>query len=173
MSEPKIAAVDPLGTAYHEAGHAIIYVMNGLELEYVTIEPDSDSLGHVQVRRPEWLHVGPTTESQRQLLWLEAENTILGLYAGGIAEAKYASRKIDWGHEEDAKKALELAISFIGDWEDVYNAFLDYCHKHARRLVELWWPEIQAVACSLAERKTLTGDQVHEAIDSIPMKKIR
>jgi hypothetical protein len=51
------------------------------------------------------------------------------------------------------------------------SAFLDYCRKRAKRLVKEWWPEIQAVARALAERKTLTSDQVQEVIDSIPNEK--
>jgi hypothetical protein len=78
MSGPEIDVVD-LGTAYHEAAHAVIYAMNGLDLEDVTIEPDSNSLGHTWVRRPEWFKVEPATESQRQLQRLENENRILGL----------------------------------------------------------------------------------------------
>jgi hypothetical protein len=39
--------------------------------------------------------------------------------AGGIAEAKYAGREIDCGHEDDAEKAQRLAEEFLGGWEDV------------------------------------------------------
>jgi hypothetical protein len=44
-------------TAYHEAGHAVVALLLGLKFRHVTIEPDSDSLGHLKCdRHPKWFN---------------------------------------------------------------------------------------------------------------------
>jgi hypothetical protein len=93
------------------------------------------------------------------------------LYAGRIAQAKYAGREITWGYGQDDPDIADL-VTIVSYWDEVSHAYLVYCEKRAKLMVESAWPEIQAVAHALAERKSLTGRQVREVIASIPLDAI-
>jgi hypothetical protein len=159
--------MDLLEVAHHEAAHAVFQLKLGLRRGRVTIKPDlKGSLGHAELRRPKWINDQPATLREEQRLRLHAENEILALYAGRIAQGKYAGRKITWGHEGDDHSIMDLATSCVSHHDEVRFAFLVYCQKHAALLVEAWWPEINAVAHALAERKSLTAREVRDVIYS-------
>jgi hypothetical protein len=104
---------------------------------------------------------------------IHAENEILALHAGVLAQAKFAGHEIDWRHGKDYRDAADLATSFVSDDDDVRHAFLVYCKKRSAAMVEAWWPEIQALAHALMEQKTLTPREVREVIAAIPAEVYR
>src|SRR5262249_15608045 len=108
----RLAELDPLEIAHHEVAHAVFNFKLGLRQIRVTIKPGQGKLGHAEMRRPQWTNDQPATEREAQRLRLQAENEILSLYAGRIAQAKYAGGEIVWGYESDAKDAGNLATSF-------------------------------------------------------------
>jgi hypothetical protein len=167
-----MAKADPLETAYHEAAHAVFHLKLGLRQGRVTIRPDESqgTLGHSEFRRPKWINDSPATTREEQRLRLNAENEILSLLAGRIAQSKYAGRRIRWGHEFDYQTVTDLAFSFISYDPDIQHAFLAYCEKQAQANVDHWWPEIQAVAHALTERTTLTRREIEDVIAAIPLE---
>jgi hypothetical protein len=162
--------IDPREVAHHEAAHTVFHLKLGMRQGRVTIRPDASrgTLGQAQLRRPKWINHPPTPAREEQRLRIQAENEILALYAGRIAQAKYAGRGIDWGHEGDDQYAMRLATHCVSEQDDVRYAFLVYCQKQAAQAVEAWWPEIQAVAQALFERKTLSARECRDVIAAIP-----
>ena len=43
-----------LRAAYHQAGHTVAYLLTNRLIDYVTIRPDSDTLGYVQSPYKDW-----------------------------------------------------------------------------------------------------------------------
>ena len=76
---------DVSGTAYHEAGHAVIALYLGRPIQRVSIQPGHLRLGECQIQR------GSFKPSKDQL-----ETEILILLSGAAAEARYVGR-YDWG----------------------------------------------------------------------------
>jgi hypothetical protein len=165
-----MATLDPLEIAHHEAAHAVFHLKLGLRQGRATIKPDKSrgELGHAEMRRPKWINDQPATVRDKQRLRLQAENEILALLAGRIAQSKYKGRTILWGHESDYGAVADLALSFISYDPDIHHAFLVYCEKVARASVDAWWPEIQAVARALVGRMTLTRREIQSVIAAIP-----
>jgi ATP-dependent Zn protease len=157
-----------LQIAHHEAGHAVAHLEFGLRQGRVTIQPDPsrDSLGHTELRHPRWMLKEPIGRYEEQRRRLHAENVIIAALAGRIAEQKYVGRKIIWGHERDYHAARDLAATVVSFHDKVLQAFLNYCEEQSKVLVTSRWPEIQAVAHSLVERKSLKAREIREVIAS-------
>jgi hypothetical protein len=158
--------------AYHEAAHAVFFFKFGLRHGLATIKPDraTQTLGHVKIRRPKWMGIQPGTPLEEMRQRLRAEREILSLFAGRIAEARYAKRRINWGHEGDYHTIADFALSFISYDTDIHHAFLVYCEKVATAYVDAWWVYIQAVAEALVERRTLTNREFRKVIAAIPLE---
>jgi hypothetical protein len=162
--------MDLLEVAHHEAAHAVFHLKLGLRQRRVTIKPNRrrGTLGQAEIRRPKWINEQPSTEQEQRRQRIQAESEILALYAGQIAQAKYTGNEINWGHDSDDGQIQDLAIGFVSKHDNVRYPFLVYCRMLSARLVEAWWPEIQAVARALLERTTLTVKETREVIASIP-----
>ena len=152
-------------TAYHEAGHAVAAFLLGLRIgrNGVTVVPDKieQTLGtaHVLARlqeRPD-VSVSPRTHVQ-------IENHAVMCMAGDVAEKKFRPRR-HYGGQTDLLHATDL-LSYISESNEITTARLNVATLRARSLVELRRREITAVANALVERKTLTAEQVREAICS-------
>jgi len=154
--------------AYHEAGHAVIHWVLGIPQRHATIKPDPNgrSLGHVEIRRPRWFRE-PRTPKEEERRRLYAENEILALLAGRIAQSRYAGKRISWGFENDYQQVRNL-VSVISYHNDVSFAFLKYCEKQTVRMVEANWPQIAEVAKQLMTHTTLDSSQIQHIIASIP-----
>jgi ATP-dependent Zn protease len=161
--------MDLLQIAHHEAGHAVAHLELGLRQGRVTIQPDPsrDSLGHTELRHPRWMLKEPMSRYEEQRRRLHAEHVIIAALAGRIAEQKYVGRRITWGHERDYHAARDLASTVISYHDKVLQTFLNYCEEQSKALVGARWPEIQAVAHVLVERKSLKAHEIREVIASV------
>lgn len=151
-----------IATAHHEAGHAVVAWRVGLGFKYVTVKPDANrgSLGHIASRFPGWFK--PEIEASDRIRLHAERHIVMGL-AGQLAEKKFLSRRPRCGMEGDNQNAADLALCFCGS-EETATAFLKYCFMVARDWVNADWAGIQAVAGALAERETLTRNEVVEII---------
>ena len=91
-------------TAYHEAGHAVIYAVLGIRFRLVTVIPSVHLLGRIERRRP----FGGWVRQPR----IQIERLILGTLAGGIAER--LSRR-DGQASEAAEKRLRRRSALCPD----------------------------------------------------------
>lgn len=152
---PKIAKRDPeemRATAWHEAGHVTARFTKRLPVRYATLRPrGGDALGFTAVparMRSAWdiavvAHAGPIAQGMYE--WrtragddggLEEQDYVLGAYlAGGSCDLAAAS----------------VAPQAVGpDGGDLFE-------WSARRLLEVYWPVVTAIAEGLLTHMTLSG----------------
>jgi hypothetical protein len=147
-------------TAYHEAGHAVIAWHFHLRFKHVTINPGSDSLGHVLLGHPKWFR--PDIASSDRIR-IHAERHIIVDLAGQIAEEKFLGKRPRYGMQSDNQNAVGLAFR-IGGSEETVDAYLKYCWCAARDCVNVRWKEIESVAAAVVDGETLNYDDCLECI---------
>jgi len=131
-------------TAHHEAAHAVIhYRVGGYCGGPITIAPNAE-----ENYAGRYLDQLSDDHCEK-----DAYASILSCYAGGFADRKTGSYE-EWRLLGDEDGASEIIQQW--EWESREAEFRD----EARRLVDLHWPEIQAVAAELLERETLDNDEV-------------
>ena len=170
----KIEEQERIATAYHEAGHAVVQVLNddADPLHKVTIIPRGQAMG-TTFSLPEKDRYGYGRKY--------CEATMRVLCAGRIAEAKKTG-DISSGAGMDIKMVTRIARAMVLEWgmserlgfvsykgEDSREAFVaekDYSPETAHpfadtaRLIDQHWEQVVAVAEALLKYETLTKDDV-------------
>ena len=182
----KIEEQERIATAYHEAGHAVVQVLNddADPLHKVTIIPRGQAMG-TTFSLPEKDRYGYGRKY--------CEATMRVLCAGRIAEAKKTG-DISSGAGMDIKMVTRIARAMVLEWgmserlgfvsykgEDSRESFVadkDYSPETAHlideeirhmaehafadtaRLIDLHWEQVVAVAEALLKYETLTKDDV-------------
>ncbi len=148
--------------AYHEAGHAVMYVLYGIRFNYVTIEPDDKYLGRVHGQLKPWYR--PDIDNSHYVNH-HTEAQIIGFLAGPIAEGMFTDEDpvemnviVDGS---DTDRATELALRMKGDG-DAASEYLDELYKHAEEVVDTYWNLIEAVAKALPQRNYLRELEVYD-----------
>jgi hypothetical protein len=159
---------DRMANAYQEAGHALLLFALGHPPARVTIRPTDETLETAKRKRPDEETPSPA-KYQEHPLRPQIEAEIIATFGGGLAMSNYKGRAATVQRERD-HHGIAILLSYISGWEDVKEAFAEYCWRQARRLIEWHWPEIQGVAQALLERTTLTRGDVAEVILSIPVE---
>jgi hypothetical protein len=146
-------------TAFHEAGHAVGYIVCGLDLERVTIERHLPFAGRtVLVPGAEMMNVvGHATAA----------------LCGAEAVRRWNPERYDWrcGAEGDFLVADEFIDKSVGEIRDLSQYVLrratisQRVRSDTERLVEDYWSSIQAVARALLATKTLLGSEVKKVFD--------
>ncbi|MDP9378743.1 MAG: hypothetical protein M3Q29_01085 [Chloroflexota bacterium] len=161
-----------VGTAYHEAGHAVLAWRHGRNLQRASIVPDSEeeTLGHVLWDTPnsfrqrldsiEWHDPGDLRMRQ------QVEERIIEYFAGDIAEEKKIGIRDLVGAERDHHNALNLATYMTGSIEQT-ELFLAWLGERARAEVDRWWVAIEAVAEELLRQRVLSGERVFAIIADV------
>lgn len=150
--------------AYHEAGHAVIALVLGLNIgrRGVTIIPDKTSVGSTDLPRF-WVSGGfiaPRTH-------VRIENYAVAYLAGPAAQDRFRPRSRFRGHS-DLDQAADL-LGCISESSRVATARLDVAIRRARHLVGRHWSDVVAVAGALIEHRILSMMQVQEVLRrSIP-----
>jgi ATP-dependent Zn protease len=149
--------------AYHEAGHALMALALGGEVQLVTIEPDRDD--------------GPQREGDTQVVWRRS----------GISDKEFASRAIQVSLAGPVAEMIYtgypyhpgLIAEWAGDWREAWQAATLLHAGERQRLayleqvaVQLYhrlqaddhWAALAALADHLLAHETLEGEQVAEII---------
>jgi hypothetical protein len=152
-------------TAFHESGHATIAVMMGVPFRRVTIVPDAQFAGHVDLGKvkPPSL-VDPFNENwdvkAARPYWAAR---ICSALAGALAETLY-TRCWEQQSDSDEFAAWEIADCFYPP----AKAARWINRLRFQTLESLRMPDVQAavdaVAQELVKRKTLTGAKVHSLV---------
>lgn len=137
--------------AHHEAAHALAHVVLRLGMRYVTLRPRSgDAHGLVKTtsRRP----------PDEQRLDTLIKHAVAAL-SGPLAELKLtgADRSMydnDWVRANDYLEIISPG--------DLRQASVDAAQCWSRVIADRHWPQINAVAASLVERRTLQRSEVFE-----------
>ena len=154
--------------AYHEAGHAVMHILERVPFQFVTITPDEESRGHtLGCPPPRGLQpdcdTGPRVRSR-------IESLVRIELAGQVAEQILRGRK-SWnqGSEHDLGNAVGL-LQYLVDVDD--NDTLDaYCRLlllQTRNALRENWGIVEAVAAALLAEETLSAREVRRLAQGAP-----
>lgn len=166
-SRPEIMN-DPLHTAIHEAGHAVIGRKLGLDMGQASVEQDEDSAGHSIVGDPfvtleRWWNEGRTHREFGSVV----RARVMMLMAGAEAERVILGRlqEVDGetGDGEDRREIDRVMESHPGDLAGD-PARLIQMRRAVRRLVTHHRDVIEHVAAELRGRGTMPGHELDEMV---------
>jgi hypothetical protein len=153
--------IDEEGTAYHEAGHAIVGAARGRPPISATIIPDgAGAVGKTEFPK-DWLpeyknHFGDSPEKRTYI-----ETRILTSVAGTIAhDFRFPDRVHDAADANDDRISCEIVEDNAGWADDYREHYLERLRGIARDLLQANWPWVEAVAHALLARKTIYKDDI-------------
>lgn len=145
-------------TAFHEAGHAVIRILEGLPVRSVTIKPTRDSHGAVDTGGlPKWFK--PDAERTVRLEEM-MRKWVRGSCAGPLAQRKHRPSSVRSYHAMgDIQQSLDLLEHFVsGDRE--LDAYWRLLNVQAENLVETHWSLIEKVSHALLVEETVSGQRL-------------
>lgn len=128
-------------TAYHEAGHAVMYYVTRKRFNKVSIIPGHNYLGIVDE---------PPINTYA-LSYNPFRESIISM-AGSIAESIHNGGEVIY--HSCIIGAADHARSAYGQRETC-DAFLNFIFLYTKDLVNKWWPEIEALANELMKKKEI------------------
>ncbi len=150
----------PTYVAYHEAGHAIVAVVEKVGFKHVTIEKTDQALGRLVFERK--LPAEVQTLRERDLL----ERLARVALAGSIAQRQHDERSYE-AYCDDADRHTVGAIMerLSPGREDVFTAYLSFLEARTREIVDDYWEELDRCARLLLDRRTVSATAVRRIID--------
>jgi ATP-dependent Zn protease len=133
-------------TAYHEAGHAVAYLVKGIKFKDVSIVPNNkeNSRGHITFSRN--LAKRKDADSLLPKTFIKhGITTLAGICAEKIKFGEYCSV----GFESDKEMAIDYFI------RAEINDTNEYIEKTEKLLLK-HWKGVEIIALKLLEKKTLT-----------------
>jgi hypothetical protein len=154
-------------TAYHEAGHALLYEAHYLGVESATIVPTADTLGMVTMRdfTGSALLSGAMATFEADVVRFIASSRIRIALAGWEAEKMHRGVRFGLGLDPDFLKAIDYAE--VAWSEDAGDAVMQRERRWTRRYLHAHWRHVEAVAALLLRRNTVDGDKVRDALDAV------
>lgn len=142
-------------TAYHEAGHALAYLLTGWKFKYITIKPDkeTDTIGHLM------------PYNKGEMFWYSMSVERLMNYcrrslSGVIAEAIYTKRNNHLGARGDLRKVADMVLSVFGQDGPTVQFFLKFIRSDTRDLLLMNWNKVERIAGDLLKSETLSYQEV-------------
>lgn len=147
-------------TAYHEAGHAMAFMVLKTRFSKVSIVPDDESLGRVTNDLPDSFFDEDLNANRQRSLY---EKHILISLAGGLAEMKLTGVENTDGNAVDNSSVVELA-SRVTDSVAETEAYILWLQERAKNMVDNpWnWIAVEALAAALLHSKTLSARKARE-----------
>ncbi len=146
--------------AYHEAGHVVGATSQGLTVRETSIVETDLIAGFTQNDDPD------LEADSADVRRTEAERAVITLYAGEIAQRRFAPRSVRrWQTQSDRAQADELLQSVDGA-ADVAEAHGKWLRLKTEKLIARRWPEVEAVAKALIKEKSLKEDRIARLIAS-------
>jgi ATP-dependent Zn protease len=143
-------------TAYHEAAHTALAVLYGAEVGEVTIVPNEEAHGHLKGRylTKESVEYGDSMEDRDRV-----EKDAMIALAGELAERRVATHVDPSGAAHDYANVHEL-LSYMTRHEEEIQAYVAWLIVRTKNQLDRYWPEVDALATALLERRTLTGPEI-------------
>ncbi|MEV6905984.1 hypothetical protein [Amycolatopsis sp. NPDC051071] len=156
-------------TAWHEAGHTVLYPLQGRSLRYVTLRPrTAGRAGFTAVRsrrvdlgtQAVVAHAGPLAQTRYVL---EATSAADRLYDGVPDEDVRLDAYLLGGHDDlalivQARQAYGFSDRRPDLWAEIVQDLVD---RH--------WTDIGRIAEALLEHRTLPGAQLRACVPALPL----
>ena len=139
-----------LRTAVHESGHAVVAVLIGRAVNYVSVEPTLGSLGRTVLSHGHVLDL----DDHRQV-----EREIALLVAGCVSEVIGAVATLPSGCTEEIWQAALLAVQ-IGNGRRGFERVVG----RTARMLKAVWPAVLVLANELQRRQRLDGRAVRRLV---------
>lgn len=147
--------------AYHYAAQAVVGMMLGLRVQYVTIRPDRKTVGGVVFARPpRWVRTAEADlwgEDPRQFdyAFRQTVTTLAGSIAAHRARGRSQRASARFDRDTDWTWVKQYTRS-----EDEFWACRDWIYERARAEVNRLWPRIRSVAEELQNSECVSGEDV-------------
>jgi hypothetical protein len=154
------------GTAYHEAGHAVVAVALGEGVKRVSIAPDETTLGRVH-RFPigQWFQPDVVIDGRTRR---RLETDVMVLWAGTLAEERAAGVAADEdlsAAADDFDRIVDLAEHACRSERET-RAYIEWLRLRSLGLLNRFdvWASIEAVVAVLMAETTISGRRLREVI---------
>jgi hypothetical protein len=161
------AAIDPMVTRFHEAGHTVVAWASGRDCHRVRASADGDSGEFQQFEESAWLSDPQNRQAFRDAVldslssddrWKMFPEAVL-LCAGRAATRRLVGRSADHLANHDIEQAQSIAHS-VSDSSAERSAFLLLAEGEAARLVDQHWGQVTAIAEALSARGVLERHEI-------------
>lgn len=140
-------------TAIHEAGHATIAIITRRRFRYVTIAPDTDTVGHVRLIPP------------RSDAGIAAHLDFLTrALSGYYAQRAYGLRPRRFSWDQDRQHAVDHALFMSRGDEREAALWVKLATSRAKRMVSQWKPSIEALANALLDTPKIDFTKAREIV---------
>jgi ATP-dependent Zn protease len=159
------------GTAYHEAGHAIVCRYLGIPFEYVTVErnEETNSAGHVFIPLAE--NFDNNTGISKIQSIENVKKLVVIAYAGVIAQKKFSGAHDEIGFSGDQKEIDNYVLLLNENLNDGLTTGLQEIYKllskKSKKIVFQKWNEIEALARALIKEETLSYEEVEKLLNNL------
>jgi hypothetical protein len=146
--------------AYHEAGHAVMAFVMGVDIDHVSIQADDTTAGHMETDKDYWVADfadDPRMATLRMHFCSLAGPIAMNLHLNGECRTALGT--------SDITDILDTTLMLTTDDKVAADHLCDLYDK-VREILERpdVWAGVQAVAKGLLARGTLSRDQVIEAV---------
>jgi len=147
------------GTAYHEAGHAVVACSMGFTVNEVSIIRSEGNLGYCTAPFPLEFPPGFSIENLSDLI----RSLAVCYFSGGLAE-KMATGSYDAvGSDPDNHNAISILSCIAGSGEEI-QVHIDKAQETAHRILQQRWQAVVVLAEELLRKEKINGDEVSELI---------
>ena len=142
--------------AFHEAGHCLISMHEGVNVTRLGIEKKTSWNGQRFILKEGWIRHGRgmTASLENHILIALAGPTAEKMCPFGMGRFRYQSSLPD-------VRKMWKTLDEIGFSDSGRVRYLKQCQSRVERMLRHHWPEITALANALLERKRLTGMQAY------------
>jgi hypothetical protein len=161
------AAIDPVVTRFHEAGHTVVAWALGRDCHRVRASEDGSTGEFQQFEESAWLSDPQNRQAFRDAVldslssddrWKMFPEAVL-LCAGRAATRRLVGRSADHLAEHDLEQAEGIARS-VSDSPAESSALLFLVEGEAARLVDQHWGQVTAIAEALSARGVLERHEI-------------
>ena len=158
--------------AFHEAGHAVAYILAGIPFKSVTIKEDSEkdehgerSLGHIEFEKPltkdDWDQYSFLNPEELNVFFKDDFTKLAGL----VAEKMYRGRSNFKAARGDFKQWIDTSLNQLPD--SLRSKYISFILEYTSEVFRIRnnWSNITAVALALVEEETLSYGRVKEVIE--------
>lgn len=159
------------GTAYHEAGHAVMTFIQGRRIKEASVVPNEaeGSLGHVEHPPLPWNFAPDVHCDGRTVRRLEE---LVYVSLAGLAAKKILTGRYDWrGSENDRRSACDC-LQFLASEPNELGHYFDLILARSVNILKhgrggLWWKAVERLASVLLQEREMSGQAVKKVIQEV------